>query len=445
MLLWLLDYLDRTWLGSPAALEKITFRGSLSAITAFVIVLIFGPCVIRWLGRHFREPNRSDSAQLRKLQRKKNATPTMGGGLVIAALLAALLAFGDLRNPYLQTALVVIVGLTGLGIIDDLTKLRGPKSGISARAKLIGQVAVATTAALLLGPHLATVPGGLDLQLPLLQIGIPLGIWFLPLTVLVIVGSSNAVNLTDGLDGLAGGCLIFSTGAMAVVAYLAGHAELAEYLNLTRIPGCGEMAVLAGGMIGSVIGFLRFNCHPARVFMGDTGSLPLGGLLGLIAVVARQEILLFVIAGVFVIEAASVILQVGYYKWCRRRIFLCAPLHHHFQFRGWPERRIAVRFWIASALCAILGLAILKFSSHDPQLTPHASSPLRMGATAGLSSSAGRELSQEHCWTSQQWHPRRQTLLFQPAAGSLDTPNVAVGQHDHRSAHDLHDSRSQLP
>ena len=358
MLLRLLDHPERSFPEHTVGLQEIPIRGSLSAILAFAVVLTLGPFVIRWLGKHFREPNRSDSAHLCKLHRKKNATPTMGGGLVIAGLLAALAAFGDLRNPYLWAALVVIVGLTGLGILDDLTKLRGPKSGISARAKLTGQIAVAATAVLLLHPHLATAPGGLDLQLPLLKTGFPLGIWFLPLAVLVIVGSSNAVNLTDGLDGLAGGCLIFSAGAMAVVAYLAGHAELAEYLNLTPIPGSGEMAVLAGGIIGSVTAFLRFNCHPARVFMGDTGSLPLGGLLGLIAVVARQEILLLVIAGPFVVEAASVILQVGYYKWRRRRIFLCAPLHHHFQFQGWPETRIVVRFWIASALCAILGLAI---------------------------------------------------------------------------------------
>jgi phospho-N-acetylmuramoyl-pentapeptide-transferase len=408
MLLWLLNHLDPTWLGSGAALQKITLRGSLSAILAFAVVLTLGPCVIRWLGRHCREPNKSDSAHLRKLHRKKNATPTMGGGLVIAGLSAALLAFGDLQNPYLQTALVVIAGLTTLGMIDDLAKLRGPKSGISPRAKLIGQIAVAATAALLLYPRLATAPGGLDLQLPLSGIGIPLGIWFLPLTVLVIVGSSNAVNLTDGLDGLAAGCLIFSTAAMAVVAYLAGHAGLAEYLQLTRIPGSGEMAVLAGGMIGSVMGFLWFNCHPARVFMGDTGSLPLGGLLGLIAVVARQEILLFLIAGVFVVEAASVILQIGYYKWRRRRIFLCAPLHHHFQFRGWPENRIVVRFWIASALCALLGLATLKFAIRDSQ-------------------------------------PGRQPPLSQPAAGSLAAPNIVAVQRDNRSAHDLDDDWSRLP
>ena len=426
-------------------MQEVILRGALSAIAAFVVVLALGPCVIRWLGKHFREPNKSDSAHLRKLNEKKNATPTMGGGLVIAALLAALVAFGDLRNPYLQTALVLIVGLTALGIFDDLAKLRGPKSGISTRAKLIGQIAVAAAAALLLYCHLATVPGGLDLQLPLMRTGVPLGIWFLPLAVLVIVGSSNAVNLTDGLDGLAGGCLVLSTGAMAVVAYLAGYAETAEYFNLTQIPGSSEMSVLAGGMIGSVMGFLRFNCHPARVFMGDTGSLPLGGLLGLIAVVARQEILLLVIAGPFVVEASSVILQVGYYKWRRRRIFLCAPLHHHFQFRGWPETRIVVRFWIASALCAVLGLAILKFSAHDPQALMQSSSPLTK-ADCEQKVGPGCQTGPEELSILRIRVPSgSRDPLGQRDAGLLGVPNVAGVQRDHRPVHDLYEARGQLP
>ena len=208
------------------------------------------------------------------------------------------------------------------------------------------------------------------MRVPLVGTGFSLGLWFIPLAVIVIVGSSNAVNLTDGLDGLAGGCLIFAAAAMGMVAYASGHAELAEYLHVARIPGAGEMTVLAGGMIGGLLGFLWFNCHPAQVFMGDTGSLPLGGLLGLLAVVTRQELLLLLVGGVFVAEAASVILQVGYYKWRRRRIFLCAPLHHHFQFQGWPETRIVVRFWIASALCAILGLATLKLNVREHSPTP---------------------------------------------------------------------------
>ena len=212
---------------------------------------------------------------------------------------------------------------------------------------------VAGAAAVLLYQQQAAVADGLLLRLPLAGTTFSLGLWFIPLAILVIVGASNAVNLTDGLDGLAGGCLIAATAAMTALVYAAGHAEWAAYLGVPRIPHAGEMTVLAGGMIGGVLGFLWFNCHPAQVFMGNTGALPLGGLLGVLAVVARQELLLVVVAGVFVVEAASVILQVGYYKWRRRRLLRCAPLHHHFQFLGWAENKIVVRFWIASALCAL--------------------------------------------------------------------------------------------
>ena len=194
------------------------------------------------------------------------------------------------------------------------------------------------------------MPDGLLLRVPLLGMSFSLGLWFVPLAIVVIVGASNAVNLTDGLDGLAGGCLLAATAAMTGLVYAAGHAEWAAYLGVPRIPHAGEMTVLGGGMIGGVLGFLWFNCHPAQVFMGDTGALPLGGLLGVLAVVARQELLLVVIAGVFVVEAASVILQVGYYKWRRRRLLRVRPLHHHFQLLGWAENKIVVRFWIASAL-----------------------------------------------------------------------------------------------
>lgn len=367
MLHWLLHWLDTSvFLGSRpdwmASVEKITFRGSLAAMVSFALAVLLGPHLIRWLGLHFREPNVSDSAEIERLHQDKHATPTMGGLFLVAGLVTGLVLFGDLANRYVQTALLVAIGLTLLGAVDDLTKLRGLRRGLSPRAKLLGQTTVATIAALLVWQYQAASGQHLFLRLPLLGGSCDLGFWFVPLAVLVMVGSSNAVNLTDGLDGLAGGCLIFATGAMALVAYAAGHAQLAEYLNIPRVAGVDEMLVLCGGMIGGLLGFLWFNCHPAQVFMGDTGSLPLGGLLGLLAVVSRQEFLLVIIGGVFVVEALSVILQVGSYKWRRRRIFLCAPLHHHFQLRGWPESHVVVRFWIASAFCAILGLAMLKFN-----------------------------------------------------------------------------------
>ncbi len=370
MLLWLLDYLAISWPDASAladftALGKITLRAALAAMVGFLAAVLLGPKWIAWLKRRFREPIKSDSPEICRLHQDKQATPTMGGLFIVAGLAAGAIFFGDLTNVYLQLALLVAGGLATIGAVDDLVKLRGTRNGISARAKLLGQVAIATVAMVILYNHHAALPDALQWRLPLVGASVSLGWWFVPLGVLVIVGSSNAVNLTDGLDGLAGGCLIFATAAMAVVTYCAGHAELAAYLNLPKIPGCGEMTVLAGAMIGGVLGFLWFNCHPAQVFMGDTGALPLGGLLGWLAVVSRQELLLVLIGGVFVAEAASVILQVAHYKWRRRRIFLCAPLHHHFQFKGWAENKIVVRFWIASALCALLGIATLKLNVQD--------------------------------------------------------------------------------
>lgn len=371
MLYWLLHWFESSpsigqrpdWI---ATVEKITFRGSLAAMASFTLAVLLGPMIIRWLGQRFREPNVSDSAEIERLHQDKHATPTMGGLFIVAGLVAGLAVFGNLANRYVQAALVVTFGLTLLGAADDLMKLRTIGRGLSPRAKLLAQTAVATIAALLVWQYQAALGQPFPIRVPLLGCSPDLGLGVVPLAVLVIVGSSNAVNLTDGLDGLAGGCLIFATGAMAIVAYAAGHAQLAEYLNITRVPGVDEMLVLCGGMIGGLLGFLWFNCHPAQVFMGDTGSLPLGGLLGLLAVVSRQELLLVIIGGVFVVEALSVILQVGSYKWRRRRIFLCAPLHHHFQLRGWPESHVVVRFWIASAFCAILGLATLKLNVTEP-------------------------------------------------------------------------------
>ncbi len=378
MLLGLLHRLALLWPeairhAEVAALGKITLRAALAALVSFLLAVLLGPRLIDWLSRHFREPVKCDSPEVCRLHQGKQATPTMGGLFIVAGLVGGTLLLGDLANRYLLLALWVAGGLTLLGAIDDLVKLRTTGNGLSAGKKLAGQVVVAAVAAVVLYQDHAALPAGLGLPPPLGGCGISLGWWFIPLAVLVIVGSSNAVNLTDGLDGLAGGCLILATAAMMLAVYAAGHAQWAAYLGLPRIPGCGEMTVLAAGMIGSLAGFLWFNCHPAQVFMGNTGALPLVGLLGLLAVIARQELLLVVVGGVFVAEAGSVILQVAFYKWRRRRLFLCAPLHHHFQFRGWPENKIVVRFWIAAALCALLGAAGLKLHVKD-QPPPDAAS-----------------------------------------------------------------------
>jgi phospho-N-acetylmuramoyl-pentapeptide-transferase len=379
MLLWLLNHLTALSPESLSGWAKITPRAAMAAGISFAVAVVLGPWWIAWLRRHFRESIKSDSAEVARLHRDKQSTPTMGGLFVVAALIASLLLFGDLKNGYIAPALVVGVGLTLVGIVDDLVKIRTAAKGIGVRTKFIAQLLVAGVAAVPLYQQQAAVPGGLLLHLPLLGSSFSLGLWFVPLAIVVIVGSSNAVNLTDGLDGLAGGCLLAATAAMTGLVYAAGHAEWAAYLGVPRIPHAGEMTVLAGGMIGGVLGFLWFNCHPAQVFLGDTGALPLGGLLGFLAVVARQELLLVVIAGVFVVEAMSVIVQVGCYKWRRRRLLRCAPLHHHFQFLGWAENKIVVRFWIASALCALLGVASLKLGM------PGAPSDVAMKQPANIS------------------------------------------------------------
>ncbi len=372
MLLWLFHHcaLLSDWSDAFAAWEKITPRAALAAGLSFAVAVLLGPRWIAWLANHFREPNKSDSAEISHLHSKKHATPTMGGLFIVAALFASALLFCDWKNGFVAPALVVVGGMTLLGIIDDLVKLRTPAKGVSARGKLTGQILVASIAALMLYRVQAASPDGLLLHIPLMATPLHLGLWFVPLAIFVIVGTSNAVNLTDGLDGLAGGCLIAATVAVTALVYAAGHAQWAAYLGVPRIPQAGEMTVLAGAMIGGVLGFLWFNCHPAQVFMGDTGALPLGGLLGFLAVVARQELLLIIIAGVFVVEALSVILQVGYFKWRRQRLFRCAPLHHHFQLLGWPENKIVVRFWIAAALCALIGASSLRLSMTDSSHSP---------------------------------------------------------------------------
>jgi phospho-N-acetylmuramoyl-pentapeptide-transferase len=369
MLLWLLHYyyssITNAFEPTGLALDKITLRAALAAFCSFLLAVVAGPRCIAWLKCRFREPIKCDSAEIRKLHQTKESTPTMGGMFIIAGVLAGVLFFGDWQNGYLWIAVLLTLGLTLVGMVDDLIKLRRTRNGLAPREKFLAEATVGIVIALLLYYKQSEMTGGLSMALPCSGISVTLGAWFIPLAFVVILGSANAVNLTDGLDGLAGGCMISATVAMTALVYAAGHAGWAEYLNIPKVAGAGEMTVLAGSMIGGVLGFLWFNCHPAQVFMGDTGSLPLGGLLGFLALVARQELLLVVSAGVFVVEAISVILQVGYYKWKKRRIFLCAPLHHHFQIKGWAENQIVVRFWIAAALCALLGVASLKMNIRE--------------------------------------------------------------------------------
>ncbi len=340
--------------------RSIMFRSAGASLTAFVLSVWLGPRVIGWLGRRWRERIGGDSDRLATMHAKKQDTPTMGGVFVLAAVGGATIVWANVTNVFVLLGLVLTIGLGLIGAIDDLTKLNGVRRGITERQKLLAQLALGLAVGT--GLYWATRenPFGTKLSLPVVPAYVSLGWLLVPWAALVIAGSSNGVNLTDGLDGLAGGCLVFVGAAIGVFDYVAGHARLAAHLSVPYVPGCGELTVLVGAAVGATLGFLWFNCHPAEVFMGDTGSLSLGGLVGYAALVPRQELLLAVAGGIFVLETLSVLVQRYYFKATGRRVLLCAPLHHHYQFLGWPETKIVVRFWIAAALLSILAVATLK-------------------------------------------------------------------------------------
>lgn len=347
---------------SPLAslFRSIMFRAAGASLTAFLLCLLLGPRAIAWLRGRWRERISSDSDRLAEMQQGKQDTPTMGGVFVLAALVGSTLLWANVVNVFVFLGLTLVVGLGLLGAVDDLTKLRGERRGLSEREKLCGQLALGLSVALSLFWAIRESPVGTKLVLPASLGAVTLGWLVVPWTALVICGSSNGVNLTDGLDGLAGGCLVFTGAAVGVLDYIGGHARLADHLAVPYVPGCGELTILVGAAVGATLGFLWFNCHPAEVFLGDTGSLALGGLLGYAAVVPRQELLLVLAGGVFVVETVSVLAQRYYFKATGRRVLMCAPLHHHYQFLGWPESKIVVRFWIAAALLSILAVATLK-------------------------------------------------------------------------------------
>ena len=338
----------------------LTARMALAAMISFLTAVVCGPIAIRWLKRHFRERIDSASARLNELHAAKSSTPTMGGLFIVAAIIVAAVGCGDLSNRYLQQALLVVIGFGAIGAIDDWIKIRTRQRGVTARQKFSAQMILALAICSWLYMVQLSQPQGLELIFPIGRRGIFIGAAFIAWAAFVIVGSSNGVNLTDGLDGLAGGCLVFAGSAFAVLTYLSGHRVMAEYLDIPHMVGAGELSVLFAAMVGAMLGFLWYNCHPAEVFMGDTGSLPTGALLGYGALVIRQEVLLVIIGGVFVVETLSVIAQVGCFRMTGKRVLACSPLHNHFVFRGDPETKIVVRFWISSALLALLGVASLK-------------------------------------------------------------------------------------
>ncbi len=365
MILWLLEHFnalaDRVQHATTGdSRVYLTARVAAAAMSSFLLAILLGPWAIRWLKTRFRERIDSASERLNQLHADKQNTPTMGGIFIIAAMTLSVLLFADLTNAYVHIGLFLMLTFAALGAMDDWIKLSSSSRGLTVRQKLGIQLVVATLAGFWLYHVQRTQPHGWELLWPFGNRGIVLGGWFILWAILVLVGSSNGVNLTDGLDGLASGCLLFAGLAFVALTYLAGHAELADYLSIPWIQGAGELSVFLGAMVGAVMGFLWFNCYPAQVFMGDTGSLPLGALLGLAALATRQELLLLIIGGVFVMETLSVILQVLCYKLLGRRVIACSPLHNHFLFQGQHEIKIVTRFWIGSALLALLGVASLK-------------------------------------------------------------------------------------
>ena len=338
-----------------------TFRAGGAILFAFFLTLFIGPSIIRWLKMKQREgqPIRTDGPESHLLTKK--GTPTMGGLMFLLSAAATTLLWADLGNGYVWVVLFVTVGYGAIGFGDDFLKLTKRNSkGLRGRVKLLAQFligAIATFAAMEIAPPaLAT-----GLAIPFLKdVLLPLGWFFLPFAALVMMGASNAVNLTDGLDGLAIVPVMMAAASFALIAYLVGNSNFAQYLQLHYVPGTGELAVFCGALCGAGLGFLWFNAPPAMVFMGDTGSLSMGGALGAISVITKHELVLAIIGGLFVLETVSVIVQVVSFKATGRRVFRMAPLHHHFEKKGWAEPTIVIRFWIIAAVLALIGLATLK-------------------------------------------------------------------------------------
>jgi phospho-N-acetylmuramoyl-pentapeptide-transferase len=359
MLYWLLEPLGDSFIAFNV-FRYLTFRAGLAIATAFFLSLTIGPWLIdRLRALQVRQAIRAEGPEHHQA---KEGTPTMGGLLIVGSFAFATLLWADLENPYVWTVLVVTLGFAAIGLADDWLKVRRRQNlGLTARQKLALQVLVAVTGGLMTHAAAVPAPHAGALALPFFKdVLLPLGVLYLPFVVVVLLGSSNAVNLTDGLDGLAIGAVAIAAATYTVLVYVAGHFRIAEYLRIVPVSDAGEVAIFTGAIAGAALGFLWFNCHPAQVFMGDVGSLALGGGIGIVAVVAKQELLLVVVGGLFVLEAVSVLLQVASFKLRGTRIFRMAPLHHHFELLGWTETQVVVRFWIIAVVFALAGLSTLK-------------------------------------------------------------------------------------
>ena len=341
--------------------KYLTFRTGGAVLTALIVAFVVGPGLIHWLRKWQKQgqPIRTDGPESHLLTKK--GTPTMGGFLILIALVVATLLWADLRDQYVWIVLLVTLSYGLIGFLDDFLKVskKNPK-GLSGKVKLVAQVAIGLAAAVWV-QELQPEPLAGALAVPFFKhVLFQLGWFYLPFVVLVVVGSSNAVNLTDGLDGLVIVPVMIAASAFALISYLVGHAVYANYLQINFVSGSGELAVFCGALVGAGLGFLWFNAPPAMVFMGDTGSLSMGGALGAIAVVTKHELVLVIIGGLFVLETVSVIVQVASYKLTGKRVFRMAPLHHHFEKKGWAEPTVVIRFWIIAGILALVGLSTLK-------------------------------------------------------------------------------------
>lgn len=358
MLYHLLYPLHKTFAGFNV-FKYLTFRSAGAVITALVVSFVLGPRVIRWLrALKVGQQVRDDGPQTHLT---KQGTPTMGGVMIIASVVVSVLLWSDLTNKYVWVVLFAVLAFGGIGFVDDYRKVvKKQSTGLTARQKFGLQIAASLVIGLFLY-FLSGDPNAAHLSVPFFKrLVINLGWFYIPFAVLVMVGSSNAVNLTDGLDGLAAGLTGIAATANAVIVYVGGNRILADYLKIQYIPGSGELAVFCGALLGASLGFLWYNAHPAEVFMGDVGSLSLGGALGAMALVTKHELILIVTGGIFVVETISVILQVASYKLTGKRIFKMAPIHHHFEQMGWPESKVIIRFWIVGIILALMSLSSLK-------------------------------------------------------------------------------------
>ena len=360
MLYYLLYPLRDVWFGFNV-FKYITFRSVMAAVTAFILSLILGPMVIAWLKRlNFGQNIRKDHVEsLYDLHKHKQGTPTMGGVLIVLVIALSTILWSDVLNKYVILTLAVFLFLGLVGFADDRIKIMKKRNlGLNGPNKFLIQALAGTLVAVFV---MKMTPIPCTLHIPFLKnVVLDLGVLYVLFAILVLAGSSNAVNLTDGLDGLAIGCTIMTALTYSVLGYICGSAKFSGYLNIFYLDGAAELSVFCSAMVGAGLGFLWFNSLPASVFMGDTGSLALGGGIGVVALLIKKELLLFLVGGIFVIEAMSVILQVAYFKLTSKRLFLMSPIHHHFQLLGWPESKITIRFWIVAIVLALVSLSTLK-------------------------------------------------------------------------------------